>query len=75
MTPDEILALYEWTLGDCFRCALTHLHVTRIDTITTPAGHDYVLDACGSCVLAMEEERRRHAERRGARYEPGELGS
>lgn len=75
MTPNEILTLYKWTLGDCFRCAMTDLYVARIDSITTPAGDEYTLQACGSCVLIMEEERRRYAERRGDRYVPGGLSA
>ncbi|MEV6548047.1 hypothetical protein AB0M57_04965 [Streptomyces sp. NPDC051597] len=75
MTPDEILALYPWTLGECFRCAMADLFVTRIGAISTPAGDDYILSACGSCVLILEEERRRHAAGGRGRYKPGGLGA
>lgn len=73
MTPDAILALYEWAIGTCFRCGSAGLFVTRLDSILTPRGERYDLSACGGCVLDMEEERRRHAERRGAPYQPGTL--
>ena len=73
MTPDAILALYEWTIGGCFRCGQVDLFVTHVDEIVTPSGDRYELSSCGSCVLAMEEERRRYAERRGRAYEPGGL--
>jgi len=74
MTPDAILALYDWQIGACFRCGQADLFVTRVDEIVTPRGEKYELSACGSCVLAMEEERRRFAERRGRAYDPGGLG-
>lgn len=74
MTPDAILALYEWKIGTCFRCGEVDVFVTHIDEIVTPRGESYELSACGECVLAMEEERRRHAERRGLHYEAGSLG-
>ncbi|MGW0032144.1 hypothetical protein ACWDXD_20240 [Streptomyces sp. NPDC003314] len=74
MTPDAILALYDWTTGACFRCGRTDLFVTRVDEIVTPGGELYELSSCGACVLVMEEERRRFAERRGRTYEPGSLG-
>ncbi len=75
MKPDRILALYEWKLGDCFRCAEPDVFVTRIDDITTPSGDVYEIAACGSCILALENERRRYACRRGLGYEPGSLGA
>lgn len=74
MTPDAILALYDWEVGACFRCGQTDLFVTRLDEIVTPRGEQYGLSTCGACVLDMEEERRRFAERRGRTYKPGGLG-
>lgn len=74
MTPDAILALYEWKVGACFRCGQAELFVTGVDEINTPRGERYDLSACGACVLDLEEERRRYAERRGRTYEPGGLG-
>ncbi|MFG2328222.1 hypothetical protein ACGFMM_01215 [Streptomyces sp. NPDC048604] len=74
MTPDAILALYDWEIGACFRCSAADAFVTRIDEIVTPRGERYELSACGICVLGMEEERRHHAERKGFPYVAGELG-
>ncbi|MFE0647519.1 hypothetical protein ACFVZH_02865 [Streptomyces sp. NPDC059534] len=74
MTPDAILALYEWVIGACFRCGDANLFVTPIDAVVTPRGERYPLAACGGCVLDMEEERRRFAERKGEKYHPGRLG-
>lgn len=74
MTPDAILALYEWKIGSCFRCAEPDVFVTPIGTITTPAGVTYELGTCGECVLVLENERRRYAHRRDLDYKPGTLG-
>lgn len=75
MTPDAILALYEWVLGTCFRCGEADVFATHIGSITTPRRERYELFACGCCVLAMENERRRYACKRGIEYRPGLLGS
>lgn len=75
MTPDVILAFYDWEVGSCFRCGIAGAYTTRLDEITTPSGATYVLRACGCCVLELEEERRRCAERRSTEYRPGLLGS
>ena len=75
MTPDAILAHYTWVIGTCFRCGGADVFVTRMSEIVTPRGERYELSACGSCVLKLEEERRRYAERKGKSYEPGGLGA
>lgn len=75
MTPDVILALYRWEVGSCFRCGTVGVYTTHLDEIATPAGATYALRACGCCVLELEEERRRSAERRRMEYRPGLLGS
>lgn len=74
MTDEQILALYDWMVGDCFRCARTSLDVADIAEIETPAGKQYAVAACRSCILALEDERRRRAERLGAPYRPGCIG-
>lgn len=73
MTPDVILACYPWVIGSCFRCGAIELFVTPMDEIVTPRGERYGLAACGSCILRLEEERRRYAKRTGAAYQPGGL--
>jgi hypothetical protein len=75
MARDEIIALYEWAIGNCFRCARTELPTIRIGEIDLPAGAHYDVRACQDCALALEEERRRRAERTGQKYVPGQLGS
>jgi hypothetical protein len=74
MTPDAILACYSWVKGSCFRCGAAELFVTSMDEVVTPRGERYELAACGSCILRLEEERRRFAERTGVAYQPGGLG-
>lgn len=74
MDRREILALYEWAIGDCFRCARTGVLTTRFCELDTPIGDCYALRACESCILQLEEERRRYADRHGCEYEPGRLG-
>lgn len=72
---DEILGLYQWQTGTCFKCAHTGIDTTRLREITTRAGVRYDVRACRDCVLALEGERRRIAEKQGREYVPGRLGS
>lgn len=75
MKPQQILDLYEWDPGSCFRHpdqgVLATTVVTRIRPRTGPAEE---VRACRECVLAMEEKRQRMAEELGAHYEPGYAG-
>ena len=75
MTPDAILALYDWGVGSCFRCARAGAEVTPVGAISTPSGDLYELAVCEQCILAMERERRAYAKRRGLTYAPGSIGS
>lgn len=74
MEPGDILDLYVWTVGTCFRCARTREPVTQLAAIKTQSGQQYAVRACRGCVLLMEAERQRRAQRSGASYEPGKLG-
>ncbi|MEU2674238.1 hypothetical protein ABZ622_36315 [Streptomyces sp. NPDC007164] len=74
MTPDALLSLYQWKAGTCFRCAQGEVYVTPIGHINTPSGESYGLAACGACVLDLELERQRYADRKGFDYLPGTLG-
>lgn len=71
---DEILALYDWSAGGCFRCATVDTPTTLIDAINTRCGDSYEVRACQQCVLAIEEERSTYAARTGGSYTPGRLG-
>jgi hypothetical protein len=75
MNEDEILALYDWASGDCFRCAETGIDTTLIDEVHPRIGGTAEFRACRGCVLAIEAERERHARQASRRYEPGKLGS
>lgn len=75
MERQQILDLYEWEPGTCFR----HPHrgevpTTHIETIRPPAGGIQDVRACQDCVLAMEAERAAAAERQGSDYAPGGVG-
>ncbi|WP_189389162.1 hypothetical protein [Streptomyces sp. SDr-06] len=74
MDSREILSLYEWTPGLCFR------HPSRGEVDTTPVStlhprNDGALEvrACRDCVVEMEGVRRRAAEKAGVPYEAGHV--
>lgn len=76
MEPEEVLALYEWRAGTCFR------HPTRgaidtahLETLHSRAGNETDIRGCRACVLELENQRMRAAVRAGVRYEPGPQGS
>lgn len=74
MGDGKILALYRWQLaGACFRCARVGLDTTLIKRVRTPLGDEVEFRACKECVLDLERERYRHAEKAGVEYIPGTL--
>lgn len=75
MNDHDILALYEWAPGTCFRCARSRVDTIHIREIPTPAGVLYEVRACRGCVLALEGERRAHAEQVGDVYQAGGLST
>ncbi|WJD95556.1 hypothetical protein [Streptomyces antimycoticus] len=74
MDRGEILSLYKWATANCFRCAKTNTNATLLAEITPPAGDRYEVRVCERCVLELEQERRRYAERTGRKCAPGRLG-
>lgn len=72
---DGILNAYDWRRGDCFRCARTRITATSLGMIVTELGDRYEVRACRACVLHLEAEARRQAERDGREYKPGQLGN
>jgi hypothetical protein len=75
MDRQQILDLYDWRPGACFRHpSKGEVLTVHVQTIRPPAGGILDVRACEECVLAIEESRSRAAERRGEKYVPGRLG-
>lgn len=74
MDDREILSLYQWAPGACFRCAGDG-ETTRLQILTPPAGGNYDVRACRDCLLDLEAMTQRAAERAGCTYSPGQLSS
>ncbi|MPY47196.1 hypothetical protein [Streptomyces acidicola] len=75
MDRQQILDLYTWQPGTCFR----HPGGGTVDTalvkmIKPRAGQPEEVRACRDCVLVMEGCRRNTAEQAGVEYEPGHVG-
>lgn len=75
MDRDEILALYDWQSGVCFR----HPGKGQVPTAVVGVIHpredgEREVRACRDCVILMEGIRREDAARSGSEYEPGHLG-
>lgn len=75
MDRHQILGLYRWRPGVCFR------HPSRGEVPTTVVGVIHLREegerevrGCEDCVIAIEDERREMAARSGSEYEPGHLG-
>lgn len=72
LTPAEILALYQWVDGSCFRCARRSVPTAVVGSIRPsdlPGPHP--VRACGACTSLMEGEREHDALRTGRPYVPG----
>lgn len=75
MERQQILDLYEWSPGVCFR----HPDRGAVNTIVVKTLHPrddgrHEVRACEDCVIAMEDIRREAARRAGSEYEPGHVG-
>ncbi|MFJ9740788.1 hypothetical protein [Streptomyces sp. NPDC101166] len=75
MDRQQILDLYDWKPGVCFR------HPSRGEVCTTVVGvihpqaaGEREVRGCKDCVIAIEDMRREAAARSGSDYEPGHLG-
>ena len=75
MNRQQILDLYDWAPGVCFR------HPDRGEVPTTLArvlhprdDGEFELRACEDCVIAIEDAKRETAARSGSEYEPGQVG-
>lgn len=75
MDRDEILSLYEWADGVCFRDPDKGEVPTAVVGVIHPlADGEKEVRGCAGCVIAMEDIRREEAARSGSEYEPGHLG-
>lgn len=75
MDREQILDLYEWHPGICFR----HPGRGEVPTAVVGVVHpredgEREVRACEECVVMMEDIRREDAARSGSGYEPGHLG-
>lgn len=72
MDRQQILDLYDWALGTCFRHpSKGEVLTAHVQTIHPAAGGIQDVRACEECVLAMEAQRERAAARCGRPYAPG----
>lgn len=75
MERQQILDLYKWAPGICFRHPAEGETATiHVETIRPAGGGLQDVRACVDCALAMEERRKAAAERDGVAYKPGMLG-
>lgn len=75
MERDEILALYDWSEGTCFRHpAKGPVDTTVVKRLRPRADGEHEVRACRDCVVAMEDIRREEAARSGGEYVPGRAG-
>lgn len=75
MNRQQILDLYQWEDGICFRHpAAGEQPTAHIQTIKPAAGGIQDVRACPACLLELEREREEAAAQEGAAYFPGRLG-
>lgn len=75
MDRQQIIDLYEWSTGVCFRHpARGKVATTVVGAIHPQPDATHEVRACVECVVNMEDIRREDAARSGGQYEPGHLG-
>jgi len=75
MDRQQILDLYTWRQGVCFRHPYKgEVPTAHIRTVRPRDGDPETVRACRDCVVEMEQERWAEAQREGAKYEPGHAG-
>lgn len=75
MDRQQILDLYDWAPGICFRHpSKGRVQTTVVGVIHPPAAGDREVRGCEDCVIAIEDMRREAAARSGGEYAPGHLG-
>jgi hypothetical protein len=75
MDSGNILDLYEWAPGACFRCARSGVDTAVVGLLRPPEGAPQEVRACYSCLLRLESEKEDAAKRADLPYTPGQLGS
>ncbi|MFJ4808469.1 hypothetical protein [Streptomyces longwoodensis] len=74
MDRQQILDLYEWRTGICFRHpAKGEVPTTVVGTVHPRAGGERPVLGCADCVIAIEDMRREEAARAGEEYVPGQV--
>lgn len=72
MDSQQILDLYTWEPGICFRHpSMGELSTAHVVTIRPTAGGMQDVRACRECILHIEADRKASAERQGLPYVPG----
>lgn len=75
MDRQQILDLYQWDDGVCFRHPGKGEVPTAVVGIIHPREDgEREVRACADCVISMEDIRREDAARSGSEYTPGRLG-
>jgi hypothetical protein len=75
MDRQQILDLYEWEPGVCFRHPERGEVPTALVGVIHPrADGEKEVRGCEDCVIAIEDTRREAAARSGSEYRPGRVG-
>jgi hypothetical protein len=75
MERQQILDLYEWSPGTCFRHPGNGEQPTVVVGVIHPReSAEREIRACACCVVTMEDIKREEAARSGREYTPGHLG-
>lgn len=75
MDRQQILDLYNWAPGICFRHPGKGRAPTAVVKVLHPRGDaTREVRACEDCVIAIEDARREAAVREGRPYHPGRVG-
>lgn len=75
MEQQQILDLYEWAPGICFRHPQKGgVQTTVVGVIHPREDGEREVRACAECVIAIEDMRREEAARSGSEYQPGQVG-
>lgn len=75
MERQQILDLYDWAPGICFRHPGKGEVLTALIKVVQPRDESrHEVRACVDCVIAIEDARREMAVRSGGEYGPGRFG-